>query len=895
MKQNRKSSEFRYDAQMPLDAGLLLGPYKIVAFLGAGGMGEVYQARDTRLERTVAVKILHKHVASDPDRRKRFEREARIASQLNHPNVCALYDVGHDHGLDFIVMEFVEGETLAERIRKGPLPLQTTLTLFQQIAEALECAHKQGTLHRDLKPANIKLTPAGKAKVLDFGLAKTFTSNETNDPSERATASLAATKSGVFLGTIGYMSPEQARASPVDQATDIWAFGCCLYEALAGKPAFISETFSDTIAAVLNREPDWNALPLKTPGAVRRLLRQCLEKNGINRPHTATQIREEIARCRAGIPTAGDFVAALGRLRIWRPLAVFSMFVAAFIGYRRWSDETVPRFGNLIQVSSAIGVEDYPTWAPDGATLAYGSIESGNSDIWISQPGGSAAVNRTRDHTGDDRYPSWSPDGRQIAFWSDREGGGYYLMPASSGAASRFASTPTTNWVFHSPPAWSADATEIAYIVYESIGARSEASIEITSILTKATRRIPLPGGEEARLDLSWSRDGRYFAYTESAGQLGEVARVVVFSVADGTSAPLTDVRSLARTPRWSASGDYLYYVSNQGGTADLWRHKMSNGKPVGANQRITTAAQIMQVAFSPDAKRLAFSKGRWVANLWRIPIREDRPATWADAEQLTFEQAFIEYVDVSADGKQIAFSSDRSGNQDLWTMSIAGENLTQLTFDLAPDWSPGWSPDARQIAFFSFRTGDREIFSMPASPGPATQLTHNNGLDAHAAWSPDGREIAIRSERTGNSKIWLIPAGGGAGRQLTFTADYECCPAWSPDSRWVIFSSLHAQGNRLLRIPTTGGEPEQLSSSSTGFAKLWSRDGKIIYFDGAAEKAGNLWTLSLADRSERPVTNLSGRRGTLGMQALASDGNNLYFTWRDDLGDIWTMDVVAE
>jgi Tol biopolymer transport system component/predicted Ser/Thr protein kinase len=885
--------------------GVQISHYQILALLGAGGMGEVYKARDTRLDRAVAVKVLPRDLAEDPERRMRFEREARVVSQLNHPHVCALYDIGNEKGVNYIVMELVEGETLAERIARQPIPLQQALPLFDQIADALQAAHEKGIIHRDLKPANIKITPAGKIKVLDFGLAKAFSKDSgPSDLSKLPTARVYETGTGMILGTAAYMSPEQARGRTLDQRTDIWAFGCCLYQALTGKAPFQGETMPDTIAAILDRQPDWEALPSKTQTGVRSLLYGCLHKDPGLRPQQMSHVRTEIEKAMAGLPAVRDVLKQVATWPIWRDRIVWALpallLLAGGIGaYLRWAREApMPRLVNPVQVSAAIGVEDYPTWSPDGRTLAYGSNETGNWDIWVKQPGGGPAVNRTTDFSGDDLYPSWSPDGRQIAFWSDRDGGGYYLMSALGGGLQRVASNPHTGSFFHSPPDWSADGSELAYVIYETAGSQLEAWLEIVSLVSRQTRRIRLPGNGTTRLDLQRSSDGRYVAYLDSGSQYGETTQLLVASLSAATSVSITDGRSNVRSPRWSPDGQYIYFVSNQGGTADVWRQRMQNGKPEDDPQRITTAVGVSHIAFSRDGKRIAYSQGRAVANVWRVPVRQNserRPATWADAEQMTFDQAFIEFVDVSRDGQTLAFSSDRSGNQDIWVLPIgASGQMRQLTFNVEPDWDPDWSPDGRTVAFYSFRTADREIWTIPAAGGQAIQLTRSAGLDATPEWSPDGREIAFRSERTGNSDIWIIPAGGGEERQITTASGYDISPSWSPDGRYLAFTTRTPEGSQIHRVHVQQRHSELLSSGPVATSQ-WSPDGNLIYFVGADERAGNLWALSLKDRRVFAVTNLSGRRGSLGFQPPSTDGKYLYFPWRDDVSDVWIMDVVQE
>jgi TolB protein len=463
-------------------------------------------------------------------------------------------------------------------------------------------------------------------------------------------------------------------------------------------------------------------------------------------------------------------------------------------------------------------------------------------------------------------------------------------MPALGGAPTRIIATPGTGQFFHSAPEWSADGDHLAGVTYSVAGSRFRQSVEIVSIATREARRWDLPGTEEARLDMSWSRDGRHLAYVEAGQQQSEVGRLRVVRLSDGASRVVTDGRTNARRPRWSADGRQLFYVCNCVGPTDLWRQRIdADGSPTGQPERVTRGLEVRDVAFSPDGSRLAYSKGRWVSNFWRVPILEDRPATWADADQVTFDQAYVEFLDVSWDGKRVAYSSDRTGNQDLWVMPIGGEPV-QLTFDPAPDWSPRWSPDGSRLAFYSYRTGDREIWSMSATGGAATRLTTSSGLDAGSAWSPDGREIAFRSERTGDSEVWVIGADGGGSRRITTHPASDGLPCWSPDGRWLAFTSNRTGRMQVWRVSSQGGEPHLLTQGP-GIGPQWH--GGHVYFNGTLEREGDLWRVSVSDGAERPMTRLLGRRGTLGIMPPATDGTSLYFSWRNDLGDIWVMDVV--
>jgi eukaryotic-like serine/threonine-protein kinase len=880
--------------------GWQLGHYRILKCVGTGGMGEVYRAHDASLGRDVAIKVLPTPYASDPDRIARFRREARLLAALNHPNIAAIYGLEDSGHVRALVLELVEGPTLAERLSKRDgqgvaLPLEEALNIARQIALALESAHARGIIHRDLKPANVKVSSSGLVKVLDFGLAKAWAPADV-ELSRAPTLSTRGTREGVIAGTPAYMSPEQARGKALDERSDIWAFGCVLFEMLTGRAAFAGETLSDTLAHVLEREPDWSALPASTPTRVRELLRRCLHKDPERRPRLLAEARGDIEAALAS-PLGG--LRALGEAMRWRlsrpvpRLTLAAMIVGAVVlGALRFvgSRVPVPKLVNPVQVTSAVGVEDHPTWSPDDRTLAYESAETGNWDVWLAQVAGGPAVDRTADHAGSDRYPSWSPDGRQIAFWSDRDGGGYFVMPALGGRPTKMIGTPGTSQYYHSAPEWSADGARLAGVVYSIAGSRFEQSVEIVSVETRKSQVLPLPGTEDARLDLSWSRDGRYMAYVDAGQQQSEVGRLRVLRLADGASVVLTNGRANVRRPRWSRDGRYLFYVCNCDGPSDLWRQRIAaDGSATRQPERVTTGLDVRDVAFSPDGSRLAYSKGRWVSNFWRVPILHDRPATWADAEQMTFDQAYVEFLDVSPDGRRLAYSSDRAGNQDLWVMPIGGEPV-QLTTDPAPDWAPGWSPDGKQLAFYSYRTGDREIWTMPAAGGTATQLTRSPGLDAGSQWSPDGREIAFRSERTGDSEVWVIGADGTGSRRITKNPANDSLPSWSPDGRWLAFNSNRSGSMRIWRVPSRGGEPELLTRGP-GFAPRWFGDS--IYFAGAEERQGDLWRYSVSDHTERPVTHFVGKRGTLGIMTPGTDGRFLYFPWRDDLGDIWVMDIV--
>jgi Tol biopolymer transport system component/serine/threonine protein kinase len=884
--------------------GHQIGAYRITGLLGVGGMGEVYRAVDTKLGRDVAIKVLPRALASDPDRLRLLEQEARVLASLNHPHIASIYGFEEEGDVRGIVLELVDGPTLADRLSgragdsgsagRASMPMREALMIAAQIASAVEAAHVKGIVHRDLKPANIKVTPDGVVKVLDFGIARATVTDPVR-PDSLPPVSVANTHGGLILGTPAYMSPEQARGERLDRRTDCWSFGCVLFELLAGRPPFSGDTVSDTLARVLEQEPDWTALPGATPRRVRTLLRSCLEKDrdrrlddvGLARAAIETRITSSPAPFNMpGGPLPRSVTLTVGALAIAALVLALAGGVVRLIGV---TNGRHPGIANARLVTGAIGIEDHPSWSRDGG-LAYESNAAGHWDIFLMTADGTGPMNLTADHAGDDRYPSWSPDGRYLAFWSDRGDGGYYVVPATGGVPALLIATPASGPFLHGAPAWSPDGVELAGVQYTLGGGHVEQSIEIVSVETRASRRVQLTGSEEARFDLSWSPNGRYIAYVEAAQQLSELARVRVVRLADGRSFDVTDGRTNARRPRWSPDGRYLLYVCNCAGPSDIWRQAMTDGGPPrDAPERVTDGQEVRSMDVRTDG-RLAVAKGRWVANVWRVPILTQRPATWADAEQMTFDEAFIEFADVSRDGRTLAYSSDRMGNQDLWVMTI-GSEPTQITSDAAPDWAPRWSPDGRRLAFYSHRSGDRELWTIPATGGQATQLTRIPGLDATPEWSPlnEGR-IAFRSERTGDSDVWVLDGAGHARPVATHPAgDYS--PSWSPDGLRLAFTSLRSGHPGVWITSVHGGEPSRIGSRAASSLR-WAPDGEWIYFAGAEAESGNIWGVSPRDERERPMTSLAGKRGSLVPQPPATDGTFIYFSWRDDRSDIWVMDL---
>ncbi len=900
---------------MSLAAGTRLGPYQVVAPLGVGGMGEVYKATDTRLGRTVAIKVLPEHLSADSDRRHRFEREAKAISALNHPHICTLYDIGSasspqaatGQAVFYLVMEHLEGETLAQRLSRSALPIRQVVEIGAQIADALDAAHKQGVVHRDLKPGNVMLTSGG-VKLLDFGLAKLAREQAADGASVEPTRTVqgALTDHGAAVGTVAYMSPEQATGEEVDARSDLFSLGVVLYEMVTRHQPFTGATAATTFDAILHKAPTSPVrLNPEVPADLERIIDKTLEKDRDLRYQTAADLRSDFNRLNRdsdsahGTAIAGRAPSDLHRraVTLLRPrwarwaaavcmvgaVAVAVAFVMS--GPRGALPEAVPRLANVVKLTSALGVEDYPSWSPSGRAMVYQSDQTGNWDIWVSQAGSQLATNRTEDSPSDDIRPSWSPDDRWIAFFSQRDGGGYYIMPCVGGKARRVGSWSAQDQ-FPTAAAWSpSDGRELVY----ARGQLVRPWLEIVTVATGESRRLSLleSPSNNAVVDLSWSPDGQWLTYTRALSDFSATSELWLTRVSDGDSFRLTDGTTRETSPTWSPNADAIYFVSTRGGASDLWRFRLrTNGRPAGPPQRVTAGLEVVRAVASSNGTRLALTKGRTVRNLFRSRLIEDRPATWLDVTQLTSEEADFEGIDVSADGRLVV-ASDRSGNWDVWTVPVNGGEMQQLTDDQSVDAGPRWRRGHSEVVFYSSRTGNREIWVLPQGGGALRQLTRAAVESWYPVWSPDGLRVAFRRE----DGVFIVPAEGGPEQRLIEDTLASGSPDWSPDGRWVLYTSTRDGARRVWRVPAAGGGAERLSDRVAASPR-WSPKGDRVYFV-SPEGAGQIWSLSVDSRQERPITALTGRRGRLGTYGLATDGHYLYFLWEESRADIWVADIL--
>ena len=600
-----------------------------------------------------------------------------------------------------------------------------------------------------------------------------------------------------------------------------------------------------------------------------------------------------------------DSIADTPRLRPRVMLAGTTAVVLIGFAVWWWTDgvrlgpSTAPRLGNLIQITSGSDLEDHASWSPDGRMLAYHARNADRGyDIWITQPGEGEAVSRTADGPWNDWNPTWSPDGKRIAFWSTRDGGGYYIVPAIGGAPRRVAAAPVAATPQHAAPQWTPDGRELLCVTYEPSGGSYENVLRFVGVADATVRRrIVVPVREGAIVSRpSLSPDGRAVAYLEGVAGLDDAPRLLVMRLENQAVTPITDGRSNVSSPGWTTHGSALLFVSNSGGSMDLWQQAVADGVPVGRPEQITTGVGMRAASISPDGRRIAYSRGRDVSRLWRTPVLPGRPATWDDAEPILREDADADFVDPSPDGSRVALSSDRRGNKDIYVVSLQSGQVQQLTDDPAPDWNPRFSADGRWIGFYSLRSGNRDIWVMPAAGGAARQLTRDTATDWFLAWSPDGEQIAFaRTRDVGghvDEDLWVVPVGGGDARRLLDDPAPQGSPDWSRDGRLLLFNSVRKGRYGVWVVPVAGGQPRLVADGI--YARWWPDSASIVM---RIAWQPELWRVPIDGRPPRQLTNLEGRPGKIfaSPPAPSPDGKYVYFGWYERLGDLWVADVVRD
>jgi len=880
---------------MTLAAGTRIGPYEIQSLLGEGGMGEVWRVRDTRLQRDVAIKVLPAAVYMDSERRARFEREARTLASLNHPHIAQIYGVEELGGAPGLVMELVEGPTLAERIARGPIAPDEALPIALQIADALDNAHERGIVHRDLKPANIKLRHDGTVKILDFGLAKAAGPADIDPLTSPTLTSPALTERGLILGTAAYMSPEQARGRSVDKRADIWAFGVVLFEMLTGRQLFAGETVSDTLAAVLRQDIPWDQLPASIPSGIVRLLRQCLVRDPKDRLHDVADARLDIeAAMRAPETAAAQTVPALQHRWLSRAgwvVAGIAIIAAAALWLTRVPTTNERPWQQFTRVTDAEGEESAPSLSTDGDYVAYASRARGSWDIYVQRVGGRNASLIAGDPARQESAPAFSPDGKRIAYHDAVGRGGIFIVGASGEANIRL-----TDFGFH--PAWSPDGRQIAFSTEEVRNPSSTynvARLWVLDVASRATREIQIGEVQQP----AWSPSGARIAYWTVEGGQRDLFTV---PASGGPRVPVLRDAPLDWCPTWSTDGRFLYFASDRGGTMNLWRIAIdeASGRARGAPEPVTAGVEsyLELPTFSRDGRRLAFRSRTVSTNPVAVPF--DPASTRAGVPVvLTSQNATLIPTDVSPDGRRLLLMNLGDQQEDLFIANSDGSGLSRLTDDAARDRMPGWTSDGQKIVFYSNRGGKWEIWEMdPDGGGMRNVARHQDDLIWPMLSRSDDRLTFIGLPKAGGGEIYtgrLPRAGSNAAPQ------WRLLPGLMTEERACVVSSWSFDGRRLAGLLATAvGKYRGVGVYDIASATLrevsrdvtpivrWLPDGRVVYF---TEDTPELVVVD-PDSGRRVVVpvKLSLPASRDGF-AVSRDGRTIYYGGVKAEADIWVVE----
>ena len=883
--------------------GSILAQYRVTAALGAGGMGQVWRAEDEKLGRVVALKVLPQEFAADPERMARFEREAKVLASLNHPNIATLYGLETVSGAEtetgtettFLAMELVEGEDLSERIKRGPIPVEEAIPIALQIAEALEAAHEQGIIHRDLKPANIKLRPDGTVKVLDFGLAKAWEADgKDSSLSVSPTLTAHATAAGVILGTAAYMSPEQARGKKVDRRADIWAFGVVLWEMLTGRRLFDGETVTDVIAAVVTREPDWDALPAAAPPSLRRLLKRCLRRDPRSRQPDIATVRLELAELddgtsagEAAIPwvaTAPERPAATRKRSLaWLAVAVLALVVGGVLGVGlspRASEPPVVEF----EVPSPPDMRFYldperpgaATVSPDGRAVAFTAEAKGAYQLYLRAL--DSAVVRELPGTEGAQYPFWSPDSRWLGFFD----GSRIKKVQATGSAG--------------PPVTICEVQEMKGASWGSSG-----FIVFAPDAGSVLERVPEAGGtptpvtvfdndfgEDSHRHPRFLPDGRHFLYLARVNSGTPDNGVMVGSI-DGGPGTL-----LVRSPVAAEyAAGYLLFMRDTALMAqpfDADRLELTGeAVPLADGVRVVAMGTALAVFTASDNGVLAYQIGE---------IAAARQLQWHDRHGidagLLGDPATYWDVALSPGGREAAVTisegSRGAGSADVWTYDLGRGLRTRLTFDPHDEAGLVWSPDGTTLVFSSNREGPYDLYAISVGgTQPERLLYASSDTKFPCSISPDGRFLLFSEEheKTGTD-LMLLPLDGEAEPRPFITSLFnQPHGAFSPDGRWIAYSSNESGHMEVYATPFPGPGRKWQISTDGGAWPQWRGDGHALYYRSLA---GTVYELPIETQDESLVV---GTPQSLDF-SVTTDGSSARFAAAADGSRILSIDPVT-
>jgi len=864
-----------------LNKGEMLAHYRVETKIGQGGMGVVYKAWDTRLDRRIALKVLRPEQVNDPVHRQRLVREARAASSLVHPNIVTVHDVGSDREIDYIAMEHVEGRALDQLIpREGMAPKQA-LAYGVQIAGALAGAHASTVVHRDLKPGNIMVTREGLVKLLDFGLAQKRAPKPGTGESD-ATVTIHSE----IAGTPQYMSPEQIHGGIVDHRSDVFACGLVLCRMLTGRDIFDRGTPIDTLHAILNEDPsDLLAAYASIPAPVCTVILHCLERDPADRFQSAHDLQFALEACAAALVPAPLTEAASGwRYGMWVAAIVAGCALTAGVMYGVYGGHRKhPSVDGMIfaQITNDAGADLFPSLSTDGTSVVYAGKSAGNWDIYLHRAGEAEAVNLTKDTDADDTQPAFSPDGRLIAFRSERSGGGIYVMRDDGTNVRRVADGGFN-------PAWSPDGRQLVY-AEESITRPEDRSGRLSHLWTLelATGHRKLLTKDDG-VQPSWSPNGQFVAYW--AIDLDGDRDLWTVRVSGGPPIRITRDHFLDWNPVWSPDGGWLYFCSNRGGSMGIWRIPMkeSTGESRGTPEAIHTPASYpAHLSFARNGRYMSYVQQVTTGRLSAVRFDPTREVVVSEPKEILQSVKGISRPSLSPDGEWLAFNSTEQ-DEEIFIMSADGSGLRQLTNGGFRNRGPRWSPDGKQLAFFSTRTGDWEIWTSDVNGSDLRQVTNLAGYNvAWPVWSADGKRLAFTL--FGLNTLMINPKVAW-GEQMPeklppFPGEGELFSGWnwSPDGAMLAgflgrengIAVYNVQSRSYRKLNKTGADPVWLSDSR-----------RLLFLD-----KGKIWLLDSATGMTRELVSATpeeiARRGF----SVSPDDRKIYFSVSTTEADVWMLE----
>ncbi len=815
-----------------MDSGQMLAHYKIVESIGKGGMGEVFRARDTKLDRDVALKILPPEFAADPDRMARFKREAKVLASLHHPNIASIFGFESEGDSPFLVMELVEGEDLSELLKRGPVPTEDAVDIARQIAEGLEEAHEKGIVHRDLKPANVKRTPDGKVKVLDFGLARAYAGEAAGEEavSSAPTMTAAMTLVGTVMGTAAYMSPEQARGKEVDRRADIWAFGVILYEMLTGKQLFLGETASDTLAGILKSEPEWDDLPTDLPYQLDRVLRRCLAKDPRQRLRDIgeARVRLEDPEAESGLfsgpihAVTDTPVSSRGKQLL--PWALLAISVVA-VGWLQWRSPGAPE-GALFVAMPAPQEADFhlsgsypgpPQVSPDGKRVVFSGNdkESHSVQLYLRSLADEEAV--VLSDTKEAQYPFWSPDGLWVGYYARNEG--LMKIPVNGGPP---------QFVCAAGNGKGGTWNEAGDILLTTDYNTSIFMVKDTGGDLRAVTNLAGDEGFNSHRHPQFMPDGRHFIY---------FARGIGIAPAEIRFASLDDTTHMVVTNSnvmgYYASG-HLLHITHGDLVAQPFDPDtgLLSGSPTPLVQDVQVISGAAKGAFSVSSEgTLTYLRGdsTLLATL-----------AWRDRSNQEIQQvgdlATYDLVALAPDGRSAAVGiiADQAGTWDIWIMDLTRNFMTRFTTDVADDFDLVWSQDSRSLYFASDRGDGVSVYHKEiGSPNPPVKVF--DGGTTFRLWdiSADGQTVfySIAGDNSGLDLMTADLDGTGEPRLVRGTPEHDALAQLSPDDRWLAFASQDSGEPQVYVAPWPSMAPLTQVSTTTGLWSAWAKDGsELIY-----------------------------------------------------------------